>query len=228
MSSHILNIITTTPLVFIITCFPNRPSSKSSGIRCLYLNGHHVTLSLNQCLRQLIINLFIPLIGTSFATSNLQVLVSTIWIRWQLLILDKIIEILIGCLRMPSQRMTINRHICILRILDELLDCRKIHTAIIFHTRSHFHGITSSHFIEIATSKAIYKCLLVEFGCFKRNAQLKVGIALAGSFHIFHVFFQRLVIVQILIILQILGHISSVLRELVISTRRQSQESHQA
>ena len=129
---------------------------------------------------------------------------------------------------MPSQGMAINRKTCICGILNIFTYIIKIHATIISNTRSHLHGVAGYSLVEIATSKTIYKSLLVEFGCFERNAQLKVGIALAGSFHIFHVFLQRLVVIQILIFLQILGHISSVLRELVISTRRQSQESHQA
>ena len=186
----------------------NQPILKDiPRIHCLWIGDYHRTI-------------FVPLSSNSGRCTcptiarkcrTIKLIIHLIYLLARIyldfLIGNQRVEVLVVLLRVPSERMTIDGQTCILGIGNKGTDIVEVHHTLVIHTRSILHRIASSHLIEVATSQAIHDALLIEVGCGERNAQLKVGIALASVFQVLYIFLQRLIVVEIQIVLSVLGHI---------------------
>ena len=129
-----------------------------------------------------------------------QLLDLCIRIDVELLIFEQFLQPLQGLLSMPCQCMTINRHTIGLSIINKCLNILEVQITILIHTRSHFHCISCCQLHEVGISQTCCKTVGIIVICLQGHSQLEIGRSLRVR-----KCFKRIVIIQVLIVLQILS-----------------------
>ena len=92
---------------------------------------------------------------------------------------DKAVEVLVVLLRVPGQRVSVDRQPGIGGSLHILRDGGEVHGAVILDTRSHLHGIASHRLVEVGVDEAIDQFLFQIVSHRGANSEFEVGILAA-------------------------------------------------
>ena len=127
------------------------------------------------------------------------------------------VQISQGLLRMPTERMPVNRHAGFLCRLHKIGYGSEVHRTVSPYNGRILHFIARRHFIKIGNGQAMHQLSLCKVVGSESQSQLKVGIGTV------HIVLQCIIIVQIYQLSKVFRHCAPFVRQhALVCTRSQS------